>query len=256
MKAQARLSHPTVSCIARRVKAVRSRFRKSGAGREYLTQLRRVWLLIVQSCTGLYGSYFSALKWKHLKSRGCDFSRSRIARRTDRHTSGFYFVRNVRHSVSMGTPCGTSSEVPNPCFRSANPHGATRHLAVVSSLLKLSKEALMPISVLIRTLGTTPTVPRLYTFPSIGLNSGLSVKATDTGLRNLKTVADNRRGRSQSGFLFIRNLSHLLMGVACSCDLSHGYHGCRISQNCNAAPTRLRNGRAASQTNTMEAHHA
>lgn len=98
--------------------------------------------------------------------------------------------------------------------------------------------------------------PRLYGLYLLGLQSLVSVKATDTGLRNLKIMADNRQGESRSGFLFIRILSHLLMGVACSCDLSHGYHGCRISQSCNAMPTRLRNGRMVSQPNTMEAFYA
>ena len=92
----------------------------------------------------------------------------------------------------------------------------------------------------------------LYGFYSLELQSLSSVKA-DTGLRNLKTLADNRLGESQSGFLFIRKLSHLLMGVACSCDLSHGSQCSRISQSCNAMPTRLRNGRMVSQLNTLEA---
>lgn len=95
--------------------------------------------------------------------------------------------------------------------------------------------------------------PRLYGLYLLGLKSLVSVKATDTGLRNLKTLADNRLGESQSGFLFIRILSHLLMGVACSCDLSHGSQCSRISQSCNAMPTRLRNGRMVSQLNTLEA---
>ena len=98
-----------------------------------------------------------------------------------------------------------------------------------------------------------PNRPKLYGLYLLGLKSLVSVKATDTGLRNLKIMADNRQGESRSGFLFIRILSHLLMGVACSCDLSHGSHGCRISQSCNAMPTRLRNGRMVSQPNTMEA---
>ena len=97
--------------------------------------------------------------------------------------------------------------------------------------------------------------PRLYGLYLLGLKSLVSVKA-DTGLRNLKTLADNRLGESQSGFLFIRILSHLLMGVACSCDLSHGYQDDRISQSCNAMPTRLRNGRMASQLNILEANNA
>jgi len=46
------------------------------------------------------------------------------------------------------------------------------------------------------------------------------------------------------------------MGVACSCDLSHGYQDDRISQSCNAMPTRLRNGRMASQLNILEANNA
>ena len=95
--------------------------------------------------------------------------------------------------------------------------------------------------------------PKLYGFYLSALQFSVSVKATDTGLRNLKTLADNRLGESQSGFLFIRILSHLLMGVACSCDLSHGSQCSRISQSCNAMPTRLRNGRMVSQLNTLEA---
>lgn len=98
--------------------------------------------------------------------------------------------------------------------------------------------------------------PRLYGLYLLGLKSLVSVKATDTGLRNLNILADNRLGESQSGFLFIRILSHLLMGVACSCDLSHGYQDDRISQSCNAMPTRLRNGRMASQLNILEANNA
>lgn len=97
--------------------------------------------------------------------------------------------------------------------------------------------------------------PRLYGLYLLGLKSLVSVKA-DTGLRNLNILADNRLGESQSGFLFIRILSHLLMGVACSCDLSHGYQDDRISQSCNAMPTRLRNGRMASQLNILEANNA
>ena len=98
--------------------------------------------------------------------------------------------------------------------------------------------------------------PKLYGFYLSALQFSVSVKATDTGLRNLNILADNRLGESQSGFLFIRILSHLLMGVACSCDLSHGYQDDRISQSCNAMPTRLRNGRMASQLNILEANNA
>lgn len=98
--------------------------------------------------------------------------------------------------------------------------------------------------------------PRLYGLYLLGLKSLVSVKASDAGLRNLNILADNRLGESQSGFLFIRILSHLLMGVACSCDLSHGYQDDRISQSCNAMPTRLRNGRMASQLNILEANNA
>lgn len=94
--------------------------------------------------------------------------------------------------------------------------------------------------------------PRL---PS-GLNFGLSVSRTDTGLRNLNTTADDRRGYTRSGFLFVRNLSHLFTGVACSCLFRHGFRCGRISQNCNAMPARLRNGRTASLINTSEANHA
>ena len=101
-----------------------------------------------------------------------------------------------------------------------------------------------------------PSRLRLYWLYLLGLKSLVSVKATDTGLRNLNILADNRLGESQSGFLFIRILSHLLMGVACSCDLSHGYQDDRISQSCNAMPTRLRNGRMASQLNILEANNA
>lgn len=101
-----------------------------------------------------------------------------------------------------------------------------------------------------------PSRLRLYGLYLLGLKSLVSVKATDTGLRNLNILADNRLGESQSGFLFIRILSHLLMGVACSCDLSHGYQDDRISQSCNAMPTRLRNGRMASQLNILEANNA
>lgn len=100
-----------------------------------------------------------------------------------------------------------------------------------------------------RGLGSSiaPSRPRLYGLYLLGLQSLVSVKATDTGLRNLNNLADDRQGESRSGFLFIRKLSHLLMGVACSCDLSHGYQIGRISQSCNAMPTRLRNGRMVSQ---------
>lgn len=99
--------------------------------------------------------------------------------------------------------------------------------------------------------------PRLYGLYLLGLKSLVSVKATDTGLRNLNMSADNRHGENQNGFSFIRKLSHLLMGVACSCDLSHGYRYGRISQNCNAMPTRLRNGRMVSKNLTIsEANNA
>lgn len=148
MKAQARSLHSTISCIACKIKAIRSRFRKFGAGREYLTQLRKVWLSIVKSSPRLYGFYF------------------------------------------------------------------------------------------------------------LGLQSLVSVKATDTGLRNLKPLADTASTKSKGGFFIIRNLSHLLMGVACSCLYRHGCQGYRISQNCNAMPTRLRNGRMVSQNLTLEADHA
>lgn len=98
---------------------------------------------------------------------------------------------------------------------------------------------------------------KLYGFYLHELQSFVSVKATDTGLRNLNMSADNRHGENQNGFSFIRKLSHLLMGVACSCDLSHGYRYGRISQNCNAMPTRLRNGRMVSKNLTIsEANNA
>lgn len=109
---------------------------------------------------------------------------------------------------------------------------------------------------LIRTLGVNPTVPRLYTFPSLGLNFALSVKATDTGVGNLNILADNRLGESQSGFLFIRILSHLLMGVACSCDLSHGYQDDRISYTVKPCPPAVGSGCMASQLNILEANNA
>lgn len=148
MKAQARSLHSTISCIACKIKAIRSRFRKFGAGREYLTQLRKVWLSIVKSSPRLYGLYL------------------------------------------------------------------------------------------------------------LGLQSLVSVKATDTGVGNLNILADNRLGESQSGFLFIRILSHLLMGVACSCDLSHGYQDDRISYTVKPCPPAVGSGRMASQLNILEAFYA
>lgn len=101
-----------------------------------------------------------------------------------------------------------------------------------------------------------PSRPRLYGLYLLGLQSLISVKATDTGLRNLKPLADTASTKSKGGFFIIRNLSHLLMGVACSCLYRHGCQGYRISQNCNAMPTRLRNGRMVSQNLTLEADHA
>jgi len=98
--------------------------------------------------------------------------------------------------------------------------------------------------------------PRLYGLYLLGLKSLVSVKATDTGVGNLNILADNRRGTSQSGFLFIRILSHLLMGVACSCDLSHGYQDDRISYTVKPCPPAVGSGRMASQLNILEAFYA
>lgn len=78
-------------------------------------------------------------------------------------------------------------------------------------------------------------------------------KTEQAGVGNLNILADNRRGTSQSGFLFIRILSHLLMGVACSCDLSHGYQDDRISYTVKPCPPAVGSGRMASQLNILEA---
>ena len=101
-----------------------------------------------------------------------------------------------------------------------------------------------------------PSRPRLYGLYLLGLKSLVSVKATDTGVGNLNILADNRLGESQSGFLFIRILSHLLMGVACSCDLSHGYQDDRISYTVKPCPPAVGSGRMASQLNILEAFYA
>ena len=62
MKAQAHSLRPALSCIVRRIEAVRSRFCETGASREYLTQLRKVWFSIVKSRPRLYGLYLLGLK--------------------------------------------------------------------------------------------------------------------------------------------------------------------------------------------------
>ena len=99
--------------------------------------------------------------------------------------------------------------------------------------------------------------PRLYGFYLLGLQSLVSVKATDTGVGNLNNLADNRQGESRSGFLFIRILSHLLMGVACSCDLSHGYQIGRISYTVKPCPPAVGSGCMVSQNLlNLEAFHA
>ncbi len=99
--------------------------------------------------------------------------------------------------------------------------------------------------------------PELYGFYFLELQSLSSVKATDTGVGNLKITADNRQGESLSGFLFIRILSHLLMGVACSCDLSHGYRYGRISYTVKPCPPAVGSGRMVSQNLTItEAFYA
>ena len=98
--------------------------------------------------------------------------------------------------------------------------------------------------------------PNLCDFNLCRLQFLVSVKATDTGVGNLNILADNRRGTSQSGFLFIRILSHLLMGVACSCDLSHGYQDDRISYTVKPCPPAVGSGRMASQLNILEAFYA
>ena len=96
----------------------------------------------------------------------------------------------------------------------------------------------------------------LYGFYSLELQSLSSVKA-DTGVGNLKMSADNRQGEGQSGFLFIRKLSHLLMGVACSCDLSHGYRYGRISYTVKPCPPAVGSGCMVSQNLTIsEAFYA
>ena len=101
-----------------------------------------------------------------------------------------------------------------------------------------------------------PSRPRLYGLYFLELQSLSSVKATDTGVGNLNTLADNRRGEGQSGFLFIRKLSHLLMGVACSCDLSHGSQCSRISYTVKPCPPAVGSGCMVSQLNTLEAFYA
>lgn len=93
--------------------------------------------------------------------------------------------------------------------------------------------------------------PKLYGFYLSALQFSVSVKATDTGVGNLKMSADNRQGEGQSGFLFIRKLSHLLMGVACSCDLSHGYRYGRISYTVKPCPPAVGSGCMVSQNLTI-----
>lgn len=112
---------------------------------------------------------------------------------------------------------------------------------------------------LLRGLGPSiaPNRPILYGLYLLGLKSLVSVKATDTGVGNLKMSADNRQGEGQSGFLFIRKLSHLLMGVACSCDLSHGYRYGRISYTVKPCPPAVGSGCMVSQNLTIsEAFYA
>lgn len=99
--------------------------------------------------------------------------------------------------------------------------------------------------------------PELYGFYFLELQSLSSVKTTDTGVGNLKITADNRQGESRSGFLSIRKLSHLLMGVACSCDLSHGYRYGRISYTVKPCPPAVGSGCMVSQNSTItEAFYA
>ena len=51
--------------------------------------------------------------------------------------------------------------------------------------------------------------PKLYGFYLSALQFSVSVKATDTGVGNLKMSADNRQGEGQSGFLCALGMSEL-----------------------------------------------
>mgnify|MGYP005934365011 FL=1 len=62
MKAQARSLRPALSCIVRRMKAVRSRFCETGAGVAYLTLHRGLRPSIALSRPRLYGLYLLGLK--------------------------------------------------------------------------------------------------------------------------------------------------------------------------------------------------
>lgn len=106
----------------------------------------------------------------------------------------------------------------------------------------------MPKLILARLIGATH--PTLYTSSLFGLNFA------STGVGNLNILADNRQGISQSGFLFIRDLSYLLMGVANSCDLSHGYQYGRISYTVKPCPPAVGSGHMVFLNNILEANHA
>lgn len=100
------------------------------------------------------------------------------------------------------------------------------------------------------------TIPDNLCIPVFSrLHSGASVSRTDRSLRNSFIEADDRHGKSPSGFLFVCNKSHLYNGVACSSAFMRAVSSIADFSDYKH-PARLRNEQGAFKSNIEEANHA
>lgn len=145
MKAQAHSLRPALSCIVRRMKAVRSRFRKSGAGREYLTQLRKVWFSIVKSSPRLYGFYFLGLQSSQCsKTEQAEIGTSELFRRAPAFKGGFLLLvwQGLNVSINGGLLTGSRKACRYLNSGSSKPDSNPRpSIGTESGVIKIIQEA-------------------------------------------------------------------------------------------------------------------
>lgn len=116
MKAQAHSLRPGLSCIVRRMKAVRRRFYETGAGVAYLTLHQGLGPLIALSRPRLYGLYLLGLK-SLVSVKATDYrignpENKKASARLNRRS---FYARNVAEppitvlwGVAIGKPSGLS----------------------------------------------------------------------------------------------------------------------------------------------------
>ena len=158
--------------------------------------------------------------------------------------------------LRMGAPCGGLICPPFPLTRYfLHPHGAVRLVGGVDGFDQLVKGSTAMFNHIVERLRAP--IPLKQASNRKASSCAVCVRraiicstrsTTGAGLRNLNTKADNRHTEINGGFLLseFRRTYHLRARLTGALRAQRFLCGV-ISQTCKTVPTRLRNGRTASQ---------